>query len=257
MPALANLMNPVEPDPRYTRDHQQNSRAQTYPPPPPQPQGGLGYNHINAHSVNQTYGPSFSSLGSNREQSGVPTFQNARPPIFSEPPRAHSMQLAPLSALTATLPHPNGTQGTYSSYPTAYQTSRPDTRLFGGDLQFRSSEGYLPSSVRGSVVGGHGVGGHSNHYGAMVPPLHNPSNSGWKDPVMVSSSSSTTSSTKSTSTSPQSRHWGRGLSPKRSSENVNGRSYATAMGCVFPNDDVCILHRERVADVFLIQLLER
>ncbi|KAF8457735.1 hypothetical protein BGX38DRAFT_1157057, partial [Terfezia claveryi] len=53
---------------------------------------------------------------------------------------------------------------------------------------------------------------------------------------MMSSSSSTTSSTKSTSTSPPSSHWGRGLSPKRSSENVNGRSYAAAMGCVFPND---------------------
>ena len=253
MPALANLMNPVEPDPRYTRDHQQISRAQTYPPPPPQ--GGFGYNHINANSVGQNYGPSFSSLRSNREQLGVPTFQNARPPVFADPPRPHSIQLAPLSVLTATLPPPNGTHGTYSPYPTAYQTSRPDTKLFGGDQQFQPSEGYLPSPVRGSVIGGHSSDGHSNHYGAMVHPHLNPSNSVWKDPVMVSSSSSTTSSTKSSSNSPQSRHWGRGLSPKRSSENVNGRSYAAAMGCVFPNDEVLILHRERVADVSLIQPL--
>ena len=259
MPALASLMNPVEPDPRYTSDHQQNGRAQTYPPP--QPQGSLSYNHSinNANNFSQTYGPSFSSLGPNRDQSGAPTFQNARPPAFSDPPRSLSIQLAPLSALTATLPPPNSTQGAYSSYPTAYQTSRPDTKPFGSDLQFQSSEGYSSSSARGPVVRGHGSSGYGNHYSAMVPPLHNPvaSSSGWKDPILISSSSSTTSSTKSSSTSPQPRHWGRKLSPRRSSENVNGRSYATAMDYMFPNDAVRILHRQslRVADVFLIQLL--
>ncbi|KAF8429589.1 S-adenosyl-L-methionine-dependent methyltransferase [Tirmania nivea] len=230
MPALANLMNPVEPDP-YTPDHQQSARAQTYPPP--QPQGSLGYNHNNANSINQTYGPSFSSLGLNREQSGAPISQNARHPAFSNPPRSHAIQLAPLSALTARLPPTNVTQSTNSSYLTAYQTSRPATKLFGGDLQFQSSEGYLLSSTRGSA---YGSDGHSSHYGAMVTPLQNPSSCGWKDPTWMSSSSSTTSSTKSSSTSPQPSHWGHRLSPRRSSENVNGRSYATTMDYMFPND---------------------
>jgi len=249
MPALANLMNPVEPDvnPRYpyTPDHQHNAQAQVYPPP--QPQSSLSYNH------NQAYGPSFSSLGSNQEQPGAPTFQNARPPTFSDPLRPHSIQLAPLSALTATLPPPNGIPGTYSSYPTAYQASRPGTKAFGSDSQFQSSEGY--SSVRGSVIGGHGLSEYSNHYGTIAAPLHNPNNSGWKDSIMRSSSSSTTSSSNSTSASPQPRHWGRQLNPRKSSENVSGRSYATALDYIFPNDEVRILHRERVTDVFLIQAL--
>lgn len=213
-------MNPVETEQSGASDYHQNTRAHAFQP---QPQGSFGYGYANSENGNRSYGPSFSSLGSSMDQSTMQRSQNSKLPGFTDSSRSHSVQLAPLSALTANLPPSNSTQGTYASYPSSYQISRGESKYSGSDQQHQS---------------GRGREGYGSLASAMAPPiLQSTSNMEWKAPISKSSSPSTTSSTKSTSTSPQ-PNWGGILSPQRSSEHVNGRSYSVAMDYMFPNDDV-------------------
>ena len=225
LPALANLMNPVEPDQRYPQRHQQENRAQVFTS---QPHSHSSFsNNNNGSSNNPNNIPPFPPFSSNAENPTATTFR--QPPAFVGPP------LPPLSALTATLPPSNGHFAAYSHY----QTSRSDPRIYGSGRNFPPSGSYSPldrSFPRSSLNGGHDQEGHNNH---TLPPLRNSTTSnGWKDPVSLSSSSSAaSSSTKSNSTSPQPTNWGNQASPQRGSEFVNGRSYLAEMDA-FPTDEV-------------------
>ena len=229
LPTLVNLMNPVEPDQRYPQRHQQEDRAQAFTSPP--------HSHSNfptnsdGSSNNPSHIPSISSFSASRENPTVTT--SRQPPAFTGPPV--SRQLAPLSALTATLPPPNGRFAPYSHY----QTSRSDPKIYGSGRNFPPPGSYSPLDQpfpRGSLNGGHIQEGHSNH---TLPPLRSRSSSnGWKDPLSLSPSPSTaSSSSKSNSTSPQPTNWGGQATPRRASECVNGRSYVAGVDA-FPTDEV-------------------
>ena len=220
---LSHLMNPAEPD-------HQEARAQPFMPPP-QPF---------STSTHNSSRPSIPPIGSSRAHSAPSPFQTLQPLVHPALPQSNSLQLVPLSALTATS---NGNAGTYASFPSAYQTSRPEMKSFGNGQRYQAPYQIESPTTRGSFSEPYGQDGLNNIYGThcggpMAPPslINNFSNRGWKDPI--SSSSSATSSSKSTSTSPQLGHWGGQLSPRRSSENVNGRMYATSVDYIFPNDDV-------------------
>lgn len=226
LPALANLMNPVEPDQRYPQQHQQENRALPFTS---QPHSHSSFPNNNGSSNNNAnYIPSISSFSSASGEN--PTVITSRqPPALAGPPI--SWQLAPLSALTSTLPPPNGRFAPYSHY----QTSRSDPKIYGSSRNFPSgSYSSLDQSFpRDSFSGGHGQEGHNNH---TLPPLRN--SNGWKDPIPLPSSSSiASSSTKSNSTSPQPTNWDDQATPRGSSDCVHGRSYVPKMDA-FPTDEV-------------------
>ena len=226
LPALANLMNPVEPDPRYPQRHQQENRAQAFTSQPHSHSSFPSSNSVSSNNPNHTPSPSpFSASGEN------PTVTTSRqPPAFAGPPI--SRQLAPLSALTAALPPPNGR---FASYP-HHQTSRSDPKIYGSGRNFHPSGSYSSLEQpfpRGSPNEGHGQEGHNNH---TLPPLRSGNaSSGWKDPS--SSPSTASSSTKSNSTSPQPTNWNHHPISRRGSDCVHGRAYLSEMDA-FPSDEV-------------------